>query len=172
MRRLAFSTFVLVALSAWVSGQPAAGPLAGEQLHLFRGNRELLENLVEHSVELANADTPVGKVRACHESTKDLGRAMKDAADRDDADRVAELSELLTAVIRFALVPTLGEARVAIPVGTPAYQRLRDLTELATADAERFELSIPALGKIGASNKVKDARGKLHEARGLLGDEK
>ncbi|QEL15925.1 hypothetical protein [Limnoglobus roseus] len=163
MRRLVFTSFVLMLLTAWVSGQPAAtGPTAGEQLHMFQRNRDLLENLVEHSVELANANTPVGKVRACHESTKDLGRAIKDAADRDDADRVAELSEHLTAVIKFGLVPTVDDARTIIPVGTPDYQQLLDLTAQANGDAERFELSIPALGKIGASNKVSEARGKLH----------
>lgn len=168
MRRLAFTTLVLLALAAVGSGQPAAGPLAGEQLHLFQSNRELLENLIEHSVELANADTPVAKVRACHEATKDLGRALKEAADRDDADRVAELSDHLTAVIRHGLAPTVTDARGVIPVGTPPFQQLQDLTAQAAADAERYELSIPAIGKVGGSAKVKDARGKLHDARGLI----
>lgn len=169
MRRFAATTVLLAALAAWASGQPStAGPTAGEQLRLFMKNRDLLENLVEHSVALANADTPVAKVRACHETAKDFGRALKDAADRDDADRIAELSEHLTAVITHGLVPTIDAARGVIPVGTPAAKELLEVSQQATTDAEGFELSIPALGKVGASNKVKDARTKLREARETL----
>ena len=171
MRRLVFTSFVLTLLAAWASGQSAtSGPLAGEQLKLFQSNRELLENLVEHSVDLANADTPLAKIKACHESTKDLGRAIKDAADRDDADRVAELSEHLTAVIHHGLVPTIDDARTTVPMGTQAEKELFELTSLATQDAERFELAIPALGKVGTSNKVRDARTKLRGANEGLKD--
>lgn len=171
MRRLVFTTFVLTMLSVWASGQSAnSGPLAWEQLKLFESNRDLLEELVEHSVDLANADTPVAKVRACHESTKALGRALRDAADRDDADRVAELGDHLTAVINHGLVPTIDDARKTVPVGTQAEKELFELTSVATQDAERFELTIPAMGKVGASNKVQDARSKLRGANEGLKD--
>ncbi len=171
MRRLVFTTFVLTLLSVWASGQSApGGPLAGEQLKLFEGNRGLLEELVDRTVELANADTPVAKVRACHESTKALGRALRDAADRDDADRVTELSDHLTAVINHGLVPTIDDARKTVPVGTQAEKELFELTSVATQDAERFELAIPALGKVGGSSKVQDARAKLRGANEGLKD--
>ena len=172
MRRLVTTSFALALLAAFASGQPTGGPLAGEQLKLFQSNRELLENLIERSVDLANADTPVAKIKACHESTKDLGRAIKDAADRDDADRVAELSEHLTAVIHHGLVPTIDRARAIIPIGTPAERELYDLTIEAGLDARRFELSIPALGKVGASNRVREARAKLQIAGESLNERK
>lgn len=168
MRRFAATAVVLTALAACASGQPSAGPTAAEQLRLFTKNRDLLEGLVEHTVALANADTPVAKVRACHASARDVGRALKDAADRDDADRIAELSEHLTAVIRHGLAPTIGAARDVIPAGTPAAKELQEVSALAADDAKAFELAIPALGKAGASGRVKDARTKLREAVGEL----
>lgn len=171
LRRFLFAAFALTALAVAAGAQFApGGPLAAEQLKMFRSNRELLENLVEHGVELANADTPVAKVKACRESAKDLGRALKDAVDRDDADRVAELGDHLAAVIRHGLLPTIDEARTTIPVGTDAAKDLADQTDLATQDARRFELSLPALGKVGASVKVKDLREKLRAAGDELTD--
>jgi hypothetical protein len=169
MRRLATTFVVLIAIAAWAGAQsnPSA-PLAGEQLKLFQSNRELLENLVEHGVELANADTPVAKVKACHASAKDLGRALRDAADRDDPDRVAELGDHLSAVLRHGLVPTIDDARRVVPVGTAAEAELVELTLAATEDAKKFELSIPALGKVGTSAKVKDTRAKLQLAGAAL----
>ncbi len=165
MTRFAATLAVLTALAAWAGAQsnPTA-PLAGEQLKLFQSNRELLESLVEHGVELANADTPVAKVKACRASAKDLGRALRDAADRDDPDRVAELGDHLAAVIRHGLAPTLDAARRVVPAGTAAEAELAEQARAATDDAKAFELSIPALGKVGASAKAKDARAKLQLA--------
>lgn len=162
MRRFATTVAVLALLATWAGAQSSnPAPLAGDQLKLFQSNRELLENLIEHGIELANADSPVARVKACHESAKDLGRALRDAAGLDDADRVAELGDHLTAVIRHGLVPTIDDARKTIPVGTPADQELVELTLRVTADTRQFELSIPALGKLATSVKVKDARAKL-----------
>lgn len=165
MTRFAATLAILTAFAAWAGAQsnPSA-PLAAEQLRLFQSNRELLENLVEHSVELANADTPVAKVKACRASAKDLGRALRDAADRDDPDRVAELGDYLAAVLRHGLAPAINEARRTIPAGTAAEAELAEQARAATEDAKAFELSIPALGKVGASAKAKDARAKLQHA--------
>lgn len=165
MTRFATTFAVLVALAAWSGAQsnPSA-PLAGEQLKLFQSNRELLEHLVEHGVDLANADTPVAKVKACRASAKDLGRALRDAADRDDPDRVAELGDHLAAVLSHGLLPTIDEARRIVPAGTAAEAELVVLMGAAADDAKAFELTIPALGKIGASAKAKDARARLQRA--------
>lgn len=165
MRRLATTLFVLIALATWAGAQSSpAAPLASEQLKLFQSNRQLLENLVEHSVELVNADTPVEKVRVCHELTCDLGRALRDAADRDDPDRVVELGDYLAATIRLGLLPTIDDARRIVPVGTQAEKELVELTARATNDAKNFELSIPAIGKVGTSAKVKSVRDRLNHA--------
>ena len=165
MRRFATTFAALALLATWAGAQSSnPAPLAGDQLKLFQSNRELLENLIEHGVELANADTPVARVKACRESAKDLGRALRDAAGNDDADRVAELGDYLTAVIRHGLVPTIDDARKTIPAGTPAEQELVEQALRATEEAKGFELSIPALGKLGASAKVNDVRAKLRAA--------
>ena len=165
MTRFTVTLAVLIALAAWAGAQTSpTAPLAAEQLNLFQSNRELLENLVEHSIDLANADTPVARVKACHESARDLGRALRDAADRDDPDRVAELGDHLAAVLRHGLVPTLDDARRTVPVGTPAERELLDLAQAATDDTRRYTLAIPALGKVGNSPKVQDVRAKLQAA--------
>lgn len=165
MRRFAITVAALALLAAWAGAQSSnPAPLAGDQLKLFQSNRDLLENLIEHGIELANADTPVARVKACRESAKDLGRALRDAAGLDDADRVAELGDHLTAVLRHGLVPTIDDARKTIPVGTPADQELVELTARATEDAQQFELSIPARGKLAQSSKVNDVREKLRAA--------
>jgi hypothetical protein len=165
MTRFATTLCVLAALAVFAGAQsnPAA-PLAADQLKLFQSNRELLENLVEHGVDLANADTPVDRVKACHESAKDLGRALRDAAERDDPDRVVELGDHLAAVLRHGLVPTLDVARRTVPAGTPAERELRDVARIASDDVHRFTLAIPAIGKVGASTKVQDLRANLRSA--------
>lgn len=169
MRRLLITSTVLILLAAWASGQPGnTGTLASEQLKLFQPNRELLENLVAHSVELASATSPVARVKACHEAAKDLGKALKDASELDDADRVAELSEHLTAVIRHGLVPTIDEAQRTITV-TNADDLFRATRE-ANIDVERYVQSISAIGKTGTSSRVRSAREELNAARELLSE--
>lgn len=169
MRRFATTFAVLALLATWAGAQSSnPAPLAGDQLKLFQTNRELLENLIEHGIELANADTPVARVKACRESAKDLGRALRDAAELDDADRVAELGDHLTAVIRHGLVPTIDDARKTIPAGTPADRELVEQTLLATDEAKQFGGSIPALRKLALSAKVNDVREKLQAAHDSL----
>ena len=170
MKRLFFATLLFAAFAALASGQPTTpGPLASEQLKLFKSNRELLEDLVSRSVDLANANDPLTRAKACQKATADIGRAMGTAVRADDADRVAELGEYLTALMDQGLTPTLTDARRQNPVGSPGEVELVQFHERATLEAEQLELSIPALGRIGTSARVKDARAKLHTAREALG---
>ena len=100
MKRLFFATLLFATFAALASGQPTTpGPIAFEQLKLFKSNRELLEDLVSRSVDLANANDPLTRAKACQKATSDIGRAMGTAVRADDADRVAELGEYLTALI-------------------------------------------------------------------------
>ncbi len=175
MHRLRFlsTVFALSALALWAGAQaPAQAPLAAEQLKLFQSNRDLLERLVEHGVELANADTPVARVKACHESVKDLGRALRYAAESDDPDRVVELGDYLSNMIQKSLVPSIDDAQKIIPAGTDAEKELLDLTNRAAEDAKNFKQSIPFRGKIGDSTKVDETRTRLANASQSLTERK
>jgi hypothetical protein len=163
-RTLAVCAF-FVLMASWAGAQSTASvPLAAEQLRLFQSNRVLLEQLVEHGIDLANADTHVERVRACHASTWQLGKALRDAAERDDPDRVVELGDYLNQVIAEGLLPSIDEARMAIPAGTEAERELTDLTLQAAEETRNFSLAIPALGKVGSSVKVSETRARLEDA--------
>jgi hypothetical protein len=164
MRRLLFTLALMPLVAMMAPGQSALRPLAADQVKLFRANRELLEDLVQHTVELAKADTPVARAKACLDTTQDLGRAMQNAIAVDDAERVAELSEYLAAVIAQSLQPTIDEGRRVIPVGTPAERDLAAVRSQAVKDTQIWENAIPAIGKIGTSAKVRTAREYLQKA--------
>jgi hypothetical protein len=170
MYRFLYTTSVLIVLAAWASGQNnSSGLLAAERLHLYQPNRELLEQLVQHSLELATLDGPVVRAKACHEATKALGRAMKDASERDDADRVAELSEHLVAVIQHGLLPTIDSANRTIPMGSQSGDLIQ-LTREANVDVENIYLSMRQTGKVGTSSRVNGTREQLMAVWKSLGE--
>src|SRR6476659_8542934 len=115
--RIALLLITFSALAAWAGAQGPAPALSAEQrAQLFKSNRTLLENLVENGITLADADEPLRRAAACQATALTLGNYLKRAATEDqNPDRVVELAELMTAVVRGGLVPNADEADRTIP---------------------------------------------------------
>ena len=161
---------VFLVLSAWAGAQApvAPGMTAAERLRLHRANRTLLADLVDSGVKLGNASHPVARAELCQGTARVLGIALSKAAEAQDADRVAELGEHLTLVVRDGLVPILDEGRQTIPVGSPDAVRLKAVRENAVGDLNWARSAIPATGKVGESDKVRSLCGTLDGLRDQL----
>lgn len=170
MPRWIITTAILAMLSFWASAQPPGNSalIPSERLRLFQRNQDYLEKLVSRAVELSAQSNPLERAKICRQSTIDASRELSDAIARDDADRVSEIGEYLCMLMSEALAPTLADARTTIPVGSPHWNDLRTLHATSATDAEKVELSIPYLGRVGSSRRVADLRVKLSLARGTL----
>jgi len=157
MRRSLVSLVTFAALSMWAGAQGPPPTLdAATQEKLFKNNRLLLENLVGHGIELANADNTLKKAEECRKTATTLANSLGQAANDQDPDRVAELASLIGNVVRDGLVPNLNEAQQEIRPGDPREAQLVKLRENATRDLDNLS-KIPTEGKVGDSQKVKEA---------------
>jgi len=144
-----------MALCAWVSAQGPA-PLPAEiQVKQFKTNRILIENLVDHGIDLSNADDPLERAKACRQTARTLANYLERAADAEDAERIAEFATLYGEVVRDGLVPILESARTIIPNGSPRWSELQETSRKAAADFAEARKCIPTAGKAGESEKVK-----------------
>jgi hypothetical protein len=158
MRRSLVTLVVFAALAAWAGAQGSSPPLdAATQEKLFKSNRILLENLVGHGIDLANAENSLQRAEECRKTATTLANSLDYAATSEqDADRVIELAGLMRDVVRDGLVPNLNEAQAEIRVGDPRYAQLLKVRENATRDLDNLS-KIPGDGKVGNSEKVKEA---------------
>jgi hypothetical protein len=170
MLRTALTTAVFAALAAWASAQggPAPGESAGERMDRFARNRALLEQLVARGVELADADDPLRRATVCHAAAGEIGGRLREAVAAGDAARAAELAEYLGAVAHDGLLPTLRDARQAIPAGSPEEVHLVKLRDAAADGLGRAAADVPEDGRPGPSARLRGARKRLADARGLL----
>lgn len=166
MTRTALTLLSILALSVWASAQTATGPRTADHVRLLATNRTLLSTMLDRALEISDAGNPLERAERCSKATATLGAELRTvAADpAADPDRVAELSEHLTTVVRDGLTPTLTEARGQHRPGSPGYERLKKVYLDARADLEQVRGAIPTEGKVGQSKLVKDAVQKLSDA--------
>jgi hypothetical protein len=163
MTRTALTLIALVVLSVWASAQNATAPQTAHHLQMLATNRTLLESLIDRGLELSDAGNSLERAERVRKATATLGAELRTVAANPEAnpDRVAELSEHLTTVVRDGLVPTLAEARGQVRPGSPDYPRLKKVHADAKAELEQTRNAIPGDGKVGRSQLVKVATQKL-----------
>lgn len=159
---------VLCTLAA--ADAPPAGPTAAEQLKLLKSNRDLLEDLIDHGINVSKPATILDRTNECRKAAGTLANALARAAEESspDADRVVELSEHLGSLWSDGLTPNLQTATAQIPPESPEYGRLKDVSKWAAADAAKVQLAIPADGRLARSPKVQKAREQLAAAAAQL----
>ena len=157
-------------LSAWAGAQAPGKPdmTAAERLRLHRANRILLADLVDSGVKLGNASHPVARAELCQGAARVLGIALRKAAESQDTDRVAELGEHLTLVVRDGLVPILDEGRQTIPPESPDGVRLKAVRESAVGDLNWARSSLPTAGQVAENDKIRTLCSALDGLRELL----
>lgn len=159
-------------LSAWAGAQGPVPPVtltAADKAKLFKSNRTLVENLVNHGLDLSSASDPVKRAEECRKTAITLGNYVERAATDDkNPDRVAELAGLMGEVVRDGLVPLLDDAERTIPAESPQGKRVKELQALAAADLDAVRNAIPA-GKVGDNPKVKAALAALTDLKSKFG---
>jgi hypothetical protein len=170
MSRWAYLLVAFVALAAWAGAQgPAPEPQLSpaDQVRLLKANGTLIGNLVDHGVQLAGADRIENRAEECHKAALALANAIRDAAARQDAERVAELTTLFRDVVRDGLLPTLKQGKETVSPQSPAAEKLRKVSEAATKDVTDLKAAIPTTGKVGENARVRDALKGLDELKEL-----
>jgi hypothetical protein len=170
MRRSLVTLIAFMALTAWAGAQGPPPPLpAATQAKLFKSNRTLLENLVNHGIDLGNADGPLRRADECRKTATTLANYLGRAAEDQDPDRVAELAGLMGNVVREGLVPNLNAAQEEIPPNSPGAAQLANVRASATDDLNSLSGKIPTVGKVAESQKVKEAIAALQALKASLG---
>ena len=160
---------VFLGLAAWAGAQ---GPVlsTGEQLDMLRANRALIDGLIDQSVEMAAADTPLKRAAAGQKTVGTLAWAVTREAETGNPDRVAEFGGHLEAVVRDALVPNLDAAKQTIPPESPDAPRLKKIRDDARSDLDGVRNALGTPGKVGDDAKVQDLRRKFDALREALSD--
>jgi hypothetical protein len=167
MRRCLLTLFCFAALAAWADAQGPAPTLTAEQrARLFKSNRMLLENMVNHGIAMAEADNPLQRADECRKTASTLARSLGRAAEDQDPERVVELAGLFGEVIRDGLVPNLDAAQANIAPGDPREAQLQKLRERTAEEIDGLKL--PADGKAGANQKARDALAALQALKSKL----
>lgn len=170
MRRSLLTLFTFAVLAAWAGAQGPPAPLsAAVQVKQFKTNRILIENLVDHGIDLANAENPLQRAEECRKTARTLANYLERAADNDDPDRVAELASLFGEVVRDGLVPNLEAATREIRPGDPREPQLAKLRRQAGSDLSGVRAAIPATGKVAENEKVRAALQALDLLKGKFG---
>ena len=164
MTRSALTLTLLAGLALWASAQSPTVRSTHQDLELLQKNRDLLNSLIDRGLEISAAGNPLERAERCRKATATLGAELRDAAERSDPDRVAELTEHLATVVEKGLAPTLAEARGQIRPGSPDYDRLKKVHADARADLEQTHKALPADGPVGRSKLVTEAKKKLDAA--------
>jgi hypothetical protein len=168
MRRSVLTLVAVSVLAAWAGAQVPRNTLdAATQAKLFKSNKTLLEDLVTHGIDLADADRPLQRAEECRKTATTLVRHLDRAAEDQDPDRVVELAGLMGDVIRDGLVPNLDDAQKEIRPGDPRFAQLTKVFENATRDLDGLS-QLPTEGKVGESRKVKEAIAALQALKGNL----
>lgn len=157
-------------LAAWAGAQGPVPPLsAADKAKLFKANRTLVENLVNHGLDLSSAADPVKRAEECRKTAITLGNYVERAATDDkNPDRVVELTGLMCEVVRDGLAPLLDDAERTIPPESPQGKRVKELQSLAAADIDAVRNAVPA-GKVGDNPKVKAALAALTDLKAKFG---
>ncbi|MBY0251873.1 MAG: hypothetical protein K2X54_10905 [Methylobacterium organophilum] len=172
MARWLTTTAVLFALATWAGAQnTGSGLSAADQRRLLKSNGTLINNLVDHGLKLSRADGVEKRAEQCRRAAKLLAEAAQDAARKQEAERVAALSELLQEVVRKGFVPTLEDGWRMVPAESPAGKELRSTRDVFVADVSELRAAIPPTGKAGENARVRAALRDIAEdaekAKGL-----
>ncbi len=159
----------LAALAAWVSAQPGYTPTAADSLRMLRANRGLYDELTKSALALSDRNTSLDRADECRKVADRLAREAREAVDRKDADRLAEVSDHLHAVTADGLAPNLTDARQGISPKSPDFARLREVHQQAFDSLTRTANAVPTDGEWGTSKRAQAAREKLAAAAARIG---
>ena len=150
------------ALSGWVSGQgPSPRRTADEEATLLKKNRPLLEGLLDDGLKLAAAETPLDRAAACRAAADRLAVELRAAAKYEDADRVSEIGDQLTALLTDGFLPPFAAARGDIGPLSPDFPRLQTLHRESASQFAAAVDSLPTAGPFAAGPRVVALRQKL-----------
>jgi hypothetical protein len=133
---------VLFASMAWADSQ--GGPSAAARAELLRRDRALIEHVVTNSIRLAGAPDPLNRADACGELVGQLAEEIRSANLAGDTERVVELSQHLSVVVKLGFVANLTAARSAIPSGSNEEPRLQKVHDQITKKMQELEDALPA----------------------------
>jgi hypothetical protein len=162
--RLVFTLLVFAGLATWADAQSAPPAITGgERLQLFRANHKLLEQLIDHSLKLSNADTKLAQAEECRQALVSLTNELNTvgAATSADPDRVAELSDHMSDLIESGLAPTLQVVREQVRNGSPGAAQLDRIEKQATTDLDNLRTQLILDSRLSKSKKVEAATTRL-----------
>ena len=170
MFRVGVMLAVFLGLAAWAGAQGPPPLSTADQLNMLRANQGVIEELVDRTVELASANTPLKRAETCRKTAGTLAGVVGRAADEGNPDRAAEFGGHLEAVVRDALVPNLDAAKQTIPPESPDAPRLKKIRDDARSDLDGVRNALGTPGKVGDDAKVQDLRRKFDALREALSD--
>ncbi len=165
MNRTLLFLMIFAGTAMWAGAQHGD---ASKRLEMLAKNRATIELLVDRGLDLGTTDRVVSRVDLSRQAADAVRRALADAAELQDADRVVELGEHLVKLFENGLVPTLETATENVHEGSPSMEELKKYRRLAAQDADSTTALDLHTGKLAGSGRVKDVSQKLADAAGKV----
>ena len=154
MIRNFLSVGIVFAICAFVGAQ-SSGSLAGPQrAELYKKNRLVIERLVDKTVESSKVSNDhVKRAGSYNQVLVEFSKAISDAKNAKDAERVKELTQHLNTLLDKGLAPTLTDAqRQAKGTHLEEYLQTRDvLLAQVTALLQIVETNAAAHSSLNAT---------------------
>lgn len=136
----------LVCAIAWADG-PIPSPETERALRLQR-NLELVQALVDGSLQLAGEDDPLKRANYCSGMAEQLSKEIERATEGRDAPRVTELGKHLKAMLETGVATNLNLARSGIPQGSVGEKKLFEVGIKASQTVDRLEEHLQKMVKL------------------------
>lgn len=171
MIRNAAVLMIFAGLAAIAGAQgPKIGLTASQQHQLFQRNRIMIQTLVDSSVEISTQSGDyLQRAKSYRKVIMKFENELTDAANGNDAGRVAEIGKHLDTVMRQGLAPSLQSAvRQVGPDGTGR----KDLQEIRDRSVELVEwLQDKAKNKWADTPEARELIESLERTKKELGRE-
>ena len=169
MIRNAACSMIVILLAALAGAQgPKTGLTAAQQHQMFQRNRVMIQTLVDSSVEIsAMSGDYLQRSRSYRKVIMKFENELTDAANGNDAGRIAEIGKHLNTVMRQGLAPSLQAA--VRQVGADGTGQ-KDLREIRDRSVELVEwLQDKAKNKWADTPEVREVIESLERTKKELG---
>ena len=142
----------LVTAAVWAQSSPA--PTVTDKAERLKGNRALVEVLVNGSLSLAAAESPIQRAEECSGIAEELAEVIRDAADANQRYRAAEIGTHLGELLKYGVARNLKSFGEQLPTNSAGIQEMQAVqnrvAKLTRSVDRQLQSSPEALGAVQA----------------------
>jgi hypothetical protein len=143
----------------------AATPTPADEARRFRRNYDLIESVVQSSLDLAVVEDPVQRAHFCGKVARTLAQAIRQAAADREGERAAELSRHLRDQLKNGVAVNLTAASTVTPLGSKGEEDLRKVADDVNRIIQPLEDQLERSADAGTRENLRSTLQTIHDGR-------